>query len=318
VFNLLLFVSFFFLCLGTDSYNLEFGDMLNLSPWPAHGKPGALFVNLFALSESTELFNFVINNKYWPKLQRFKKHRNVDHWKPSTNKEVNNDLEFIKFRKKWEGVSGIYKITFLPCKIFTYYGSSKNLGQRLKHHRYNTLKESSFLGVFLSTFGWLSFSITIIEVLPQYSDKLLREREDWYLKTFMPLLNMQTSSNSPARDLKMSPITRLKIRNSLLGKKHTKLTRTKMSINRSGNKSHWHGKRLPDSILDAAAEVNGIKVYVYDSKTFSLVNNKPFRSVRSTVKSLPISATKLTSILDTGLEFKGYFYFTAPQSSKPN
>jgi hypothetical protein len=44
---------------------------------------------------------------------------------------------------------------------------------RLKHHRYNTLKESSFLGVFISTFGWLSFSITIIEVLPQYSDKLL-------------------------------------------------------------------------------------------------------------------------------------------------
>lgn len=41
------------------------------------------------------------------------------------------------------------KITFLPFRLFTYYGS--NLGERLKYHYYNTPKQPSLLG--LNTFG---------------------------------------------------------------------------------------------------------------------------------------------------------------------
>ena len=64
--------------------------------------------------------------------------------------------------------------------------------------------------------------------------------------------------------------------------------------------------------------LKGTKVYAYDSGTFSLVNGKPFRSLRSTVKMLPITKYKLPLVLDTGLEHKGYYYFTTPQSIKPN
>lgn len=91
-----------------------------------------------------------------------------------------------------------------------------------------------------------------------------------------------------------------------------------MSKNRSGDKNYWYGKILPSVILDAAAEIKGTKVYAYDSDTFSLVNGKPFRSLRSTVKMLPVTMYKLPLVLDTGLEYKGYYYFTTPQSSKPN
>lgn len=91
-----------------------------------------------------------------------------------------------------------------------------------------------------------------------------------------------------------------------------------MSTNWAGNKNYWYGKILPSVILDAAAEIKGTKVYAYDSDTFSLVNDKPFRSLRSTVKMLPVTKYKLPLVLDIGLEYKGYYYFTTPQSSKPN
>ena len=64
----------------------------------------------------------------------------------------------------------------------------------------------------------------------------LEQRENWYLNTFMPLLNMQIRSNTDPRDSGLSPITKLKISKSLLGKKHTGATRLKMSQNRSGEK----------------------------------------------------------------------------------
>ena len=87
---------------------------------------------------------------------------------------------------------------------------------------------------------------------------------------------------------------------------------------KKGNKSFWHGKILYKHILDAAAELKGIKVYAYSQNTFELVNNKPFRSIRDTVKQLPISANTLSKKLDTGKPFKGYYYFSSSQLDKPN
>lgn len=50
--------------------------------------------------------------------------------------------------------------------------------------------------------------------------------------------------------------------------------------------NHRFGKPLPIQVLDAAAEVNGQKVYAYDAVTFTLINGVPFRSLRSTVKNV--------------------------------
>ena len=274
-------------------------------------------LNLFINSNPADIYNFVFKNKSWPFFRRFKKHTSLDNYKKCSSPPAGllEEKNFLKFRKKWKGKSGIYKLTFLPCRLFTYFGSSKDLGERFKYHYYNTSKEKTFLALFIKTFCWDSFALTVVEEVPVYS---LEERENWYLQTFMPLFNMQIRSNTDPRESGLSPITKLKISKSLLGKKHTEATRLKMSQNRSGDKNYWHGKILPSVILDAAAELKGTKVYAYDSDTFSLVNGKPFRSLRSTVKILPITMYKLPLVLDTGLEHKGYYYFTTPQSIKPN
>ena len=45
--------------------------------------------------------------------------------------------------------------------------------------------------------------------------------------------------------------------------------------------------------VEAAAELSGTKVYVYDVNRFTLVNNKPFRSIRKSAEAMPISAVTL-------------------------
>jgi hypothetical protein len=52
------------------------------------------------------------------------------------------------------------------------------------------------LGLFIKTFGWANFSITVIEICPK--DKL-GIRENWYLSKYQPLLNVQTSSREEPR-----------------------------------------------------------------------------------------------------------------------
>jgi group I intron endonuclease len=112
-------------------------------------------------------------------------------------------------------------------------------------------------------------------------------------------------------------MTKLKISLSLLGKKMSHKTRLKMSTSRTGIKNIYFGTGLPTSTLEAAANILGRSVYVYEETSFTLINNKPFRSIRDTVKQLPISQMTLPKKLDTNKPFKGYYYFTKPQHYKP-
>ena len=63
---------------------------------------------------------------------------------------------------------------------------------------------------------------------------------------------------------------------------------------------------MSKQILDKAAEL-GIKVYSYDTKSFQLVNGKPFRGLRETAKSLPINPCTLSNKMNTGKPWKDYF-----------
>jgi hypothetical protein len=76
---------------------------------------------LFSSANPIKLFSFIIKHKPWPFITKFKKHVYVDH----CHNFAENHLEF---RKKWSGRSGVYKITFRPFRLFTYYGSSSDLG----------------------------------------------------------------------------------------------------------------------------------------------------------------------------------------------
>ncbi len=91
-------------------------------------------------------YRHVLKYSSWPKIVRAKKHISVDHCRDIP-------ANILNFRKKWNGVAGIYKITFLPFRLFTYYGASTNLGMRFKYHYYNGAKQRNFLGFFFKTFG---------------------------------------------------------------------------------------------------------------------------------------------------------------------
>lgn len=121
----------------------------------------------------------------------------------------------------------------------------------------------------------------------------------------------------PKDSSRHSPITRARISASLTGKRHSDLTRASMSASRSGPLNRLYGKSLPKHVLDAAAIKAGTAIYVYDADSFALVNGMPFRSIRDTVKHMPISPDSVSRYLDTGKPFKGYFYFTIVQTVKP-
>ena len=115
---------------------------------------------------------------------------------------------YISEKMEWNNISGIYKITYLPCHLFAYYGSSNNIGRRLKYHYYSAKHKKNFLGLFIKVFKWSSFSVTLIE---KCSIQKLKCKEDWYLSKFKPLLNFMTSSYVDARNRnKVSLLTRKK------------------------------------------------------------------------------------------------------------
>ena len=71
--------------------------------------------------------------------------------------------------------------------MFTYFGSSSNLGLRFKYHYFNGSKQKNFLGIFIRIFGWTKFSITVVELCPR---EYLHSRENWYISRYHPLLNI--------------------------------------------------------------------------------------------------------------------------------
>lgn len=256
----------------------------------------------FIATQPSKLYRHVLRYISWPYKERFKKHKAVSHCK-------NVPDNIVSFRKKWNNSSGIYKITFLPFKVFTYYGSSSNLGIRFKYHYFNGSKKETFLGQFLRVFGWSKFSITVVELCPR---KDLVIRENWYLSRFKPVLNVLISTGLQTVSTNISLLTRSKISAALKGRKDSEVTRSKKSLSRIGNLNPFFKKGPSIIALDKAAEIKGTKVYVYDSKKyFTFVNC--FRSIRSTCLVIPISPTTLKYKINTGKPFKGYYYYTIIQ-----
>lgn len=253
------------------------------------------------------LYLHIIRFMNWSHIKRFKKHKAVAHCK-----DIPNNL--TAFRQQWKGVSGIYKITFLPFRMFTYYGSSSDIGMRFKYHYFNGPKQNNFLGLFLRVFGWNNFSITVVEVCPRVD---LFNRENWYLSRFQPLLNVMTKAGMQPVLTGLSSLTRAKISAALIGRTDSEARRAKKSRAQKGALNAFYGKGPGIRALDKAAEMAGTRVYAYSVDNFTLVNGKPFRSIRSTASALPVSHGTLPSKLDTAKPFKGYYYFTTPQAVRP-
>lgn len=166
----------------------------------------------------------------------------------------------------------------------------------------------------MKKFGWSNFSVSVIEKCDPLK---LQDKENWYLKRYIPLLNTLEESYIQNQPWIKSDFTRLKISQSLSGKKLSNSTREKMSQSRLGEKNQYWNKSLPKLTLDAAAAILGKPIYVYKEKDFELVNGKPFRSIREAVRYLPISQATLPKKLDSNKPFKGYYYYTSAKICKP-
>lgn len=259
------------------------------------------FIKKCINDDKINLFKFILGNGSWSYVERFKKHRYIEHCK-------NFGKDHLLFQKKWNKVSGIYKITYLPYRMFTNYGSSKNIGQRIKHHYYNTHKQKSFLGLFFQNFDKSLFSITLIEKCN--IDELV-SRENWYLNRFKPLLNIMKFSYQDPRKLNyISVYTKAKISESLKGRLHKAETRKKMSISKLGPNNFYYGKTLHLNTRLAARNARSIKVYVYNLKNKDYLINSPFISIREAAKFLSINPGTIRKKLDRGLAFKGYLFYT--------
>jgi len=126
-----------------------------------------------------------------------------------------------------------------------------------------------------------------------------------------------TKSYSDIRKIKkMSILTRWKISNSLKGKVHSLEAKKRMSLSRSDKNNYYYGKRLDSKTLSAAQKVKGKLIYVYSEKDKYLINNAPFISMRESAKYLPINPGTLKRKLDTGILFKGYYYYSIPVIEK--
>jgi group I intron endonuclease len=262
----------------------------------------------FLSTDPGKLYQHILKYTPWPSVKRYKKHKAVAHCQDVSN-------EILKFQKAWTGVSGIYKITFLSFRLFTYYGCSTNLGLRFKYHYFNGPKQNTFLGLFFKVFGWSNFSITVVEIC---SRENLYKRENWYLGKYQPLLNVLMTNNADPRVAGVnSMLTRSKISARLTGRKESDSTRAKKSAANIGLLNPFYGKGPGIKALNAAAEKAGFKVYVYDAATFTLVDGQPFRSLRTVAKVIPIGHSTLPRKLDTGKPFKGYYYFSSPQAKAP-
>jgi group I intron endonuclease len=91
-------------------------------------------------------------------------------------------------------------------------------------------------------------------------------------------------------------------------------TKKKMSASKSGSNNFYFGKKLHSysSTLLAAQKARGKLIYVYNEIDLSLVNNNPFISIRETAKNLLINPGTLVKKLDSGIPFRGYYYYSKP------
>ena len=76
----------------------------------------------FSALKPWSLYKFILKNTKWPFLKRNKKHKKVKHYK---NLAESNLL----LQKEWKKKSGIYKITFLPFRLFFLYRIIKRFGE---------------------------------------------------------------------------------------------------------------------------------------------------------------------------------------------
>lgn len=97
----------------------------------------------------------------------------------------------MKVHRDWINKAGVYKINF---KTECYIGSSKNLYNRLTQHMShlrNNKHHSKYMQRCFNKYGENMFNIEILEII-DYDEKILREKELYYIKFYKSKFNSTT------------------------------------------------------------------------------------------------------------------------------
>lgn len=178
----------------------------------------------------------------------------------------------------FKDTSGIYMWFNLTNGKF-YVGSAKCLYERLRsYYKKGELNSNRIISKSLLKYGYGNFIIIILYIFPYFDNKLLLNKEQYYIDYLNPLYNIAKIAGNTA-GVKASVETRLKISKKLLGNKyalgykHTDEIKLKLSnIHKGKIFSEEYRLNLSNS------QLGNNKVYVYNDKnilidTFDSVKN---------------------------------------------
>ncbi len=103
---------------------------------------------------------------------------------------ITSSKELSFFFNKFKDKGGIYLIQYKEDLNIYYIGRAKNFKKRVSRHLKTKVKDKFHL--FATLVGWDKFNFSIIEICDL---KLQQDRENFYLKTYLPLLNTVFKSN---------------------------------------------------------------------------------------------------------------------------
>jgi hypothetical protein len=180
--------------------------------------------------------------------------------------------------------AGIYIFQYIDDKTIYYIGSTKNILQRFRQHRYRVskgIKSSPVFYNYVLKYGWNKFRYGILEYV-DLNENLIN-KEQFYLDTLKPTLNIN------------------KIAGSMLGFKHSTLNRLNFSITRRG-KSFKQNMNLEREFKPVSLETRnllkersgGVSVLVINKQNITV--NK-FKTIKETANYYGLSPCSISKYL---------------------
>jgi len=182
----------------------------------------------------------------------------------------NKKLFFDKYKEK----GGIYLIKYKEDENIYYIGRAKDFKNRLSTHL--KTKSSDKFHLFANLVGWDKFSFSIIEIC---DIGVQNERENFYLKEYLPLLNTVFKSN----------FSEYLIYDTLYNKLKTK-----------------------QEEIEFNSEYSGILIYVYNYTNGQINPNfTKYNSLNALSKELNIVRDTIKRYLNTNVPYKNNLFFTS-------
>lgn len=199
---------------------------------------------------------------------------------------------------------GIYIYTFLLDNKKFYIGSTKNIRQRFRQHKYRAEREliyNSLLYSYVTKYGWNNFKYGILENIDLNRDSDLKVKrrtildlEQKYLDLFTPSLNIN------------------KFAGSMRGFKHNENTKKNYSVVRTGKCYRKiegvivRPEVSQETILKLKLHSKEIKVIIYTAEYKPL---KEFNSIREAANYVELSPSSVSKYIKSGRLWNNMYYF---------